>query len=229
MVGRDDRACLPRPGITDTPMRTPALIRDDLDSALSVQLRSQTSSLHAQVELLLGLPGAVRDRQDFCRLLRRFFGLYEPLERSFRRFDEWDSLGIALGSRKHAPALSCDLSALATDPCRVPRVPPGILPELPTFPHALGALYVLEGATLGGRVILAELEARIGPQIAGATRFLNGRGAATGPMWTSFRGALDCFGRARPELRDDVLNGAEDVFGAILAWFPSRDVEGRHP
>ena len=92
-------------------------------------------------------------------------------------------------------------------------------PDLPTFAHALGALYVLEGSTLGSRFILRDLETRIGAQIAGATRFLGGRGEAVRPMWQSFKAALDNFGREKPDLRADVVTGAERVFRAILVWF----------
>jgi heme oxygenase len=96
---------------------------------------------------------------------------------------------------------------------------PALLPDLPTFAHALGALYVLEGATLGGRVILRDLDARLGTSIAGATRFFGGRREAVGPMWLRFRALLDDFGRERPELHADVTAGAQHVFRAMLVWF----------
>ena len=198
-------------------MSMPDVAAVDPDGILSTRLRVGTAPLHAQIEALLGLPGTVRGRQDYCRLLGRFFGLYEPLERSFQRFGEWQDL--ALCPCNHSPGLSRDLLALGTDPYRVPRTPPAMMPALPTFPHALGALYVLEGSALGGRIVLRDLELRMGQQIAGATCFLSGRGAATGPMWTSFRATLDCFGRAQPQVRGDVLIGAESVFRALLTWF----------
>jgi heme oxygenase len=189
------------------------------DTALSATLRARTASLHARVEQRLGLPDAIADQQDYGRWLARLFGLYEPLERSFRAFDEWGRLGLALDRRNHCARLACDLSALGIDQQDIPRAPPAMLPQLPTFPHALGALYVLEGSTLGGRIILRDLEARLGPVIADATCFLRGRGTETGPMWQSFRAALDHFGDAQPRLQQDVAAGAERTFSAILAWF----------
>jgi heme oxygenase len=175
--------------------------------------------LHAQVERLLGLPQSVQDRRGYRRLLERFFGLYQPLEDGFRQFDEWRSLGLSLEARSHCNALAGDLIALGSDPNRVPRMAPGQLPDLPAFPHALGALYVLEGATLGGRIILRDLETRMGPEIAGATRFLRGHGVDTGPMWKSFQAVLDDFGRSHPDAGTDVLSGAARAFRAVLTWF----------
>jgi heme oxygenase len=88
-----------------------------------------------------------------------------------------------------------------------------VLPELPSFARALGALYVLEGATLGARVILRDLESRMRIAIFGATRFFGGRGDSVEPMWTTFRSAVDGFGQERPELRADVVSGAERTLG----------------
>jgi heme oxygenase len=188
-------------------------------SPLSVRLRAGTALLHRQTDELLGLPGAIRTRNDYGRWLSRFLGLYEPLERSMAGFAEWRTFESPPPPVSHSACIAHDLTALGIDPAGVTRAPPALLPALPTFPHALGALYVLEGATLGGRFILRDVEARIGGQIVGAMRFFGGRGEDVGPMWRSFRTALDAFGREQPLLRGDVLTGAEDVFGAILAWF----------
>lgn len=191
----------------------------DVASSLSVECRARTAALHAKVEHLLGLPNAIRSRSDYVLWLHRFLGLYEPLELSLATFSEWKALGLTLESRSHANCLVADLTALGADPFEAARTPSSLLPDLPTFPHALGALYVLEGSTLGGRLILRNIETRIGPCIEGATGFLGGRREAVGPMWRSFQAALDGFGRERPQLREDVVTGAQRAFVAILTWF----------
>lgn len=195
------------------------VVMADSGELLSTRLRRTTAPLHSMLERALGLPDAIRDRQDYCRLLGHFLGLYEPLELVFQRFDDWDRMGLALASRAHVASLASDLSVLGIDLDRVPRASPWMLPDLPSFPHGLGALYVLEGGTLGGRVILCALEERIGGEIAGATQFLGERGPTTGPMWQSFRATLDAFGHARPRCCVEVLSGADRMFRAILAWF----------
>ena len=194
-----------------------ALVDDT--STLSAQLRAETAPLHRQVEALLGLPGVIRTTHDYRMWLGRFLGLYEPLEHLLARFPEWDDISLAPWSCNQSSAIAGDLAALGIDPAGVAHVPEVLLPKLPTFAHALGALYVLEGATLGGRLILRDVEARIGAQIAGATQFFGGRGDTVDPMWQSFRATLDAFGRERSLLRADVVTGAQRVFRAILAWF----------
>jgi heme oxygenase len=186
---------------------------------MSDQLRLGTTRLHKQAEELLALPGAIRDRHDYGSWLARFYGLYEPLEHGLTAFSEWGTFGIPLPTPSHSALLARDIMTLGADPDKIPRAAFAILPELPTFAHALGALYVLEGATLGGKIILRDLRVRIGDPIDQASLFFGGRRDAAGPMWLCFRTALDGFGRAQPQSRDDVVAGAVSCFQAILSWF----------
>jgi heme oxygenase len=187
--------------------------------SLSAELRERTAPLHRQIEALLQLPGAIRTRADYLDWLGRFLGFYDPLERSLAAFSEWNSLGLSMSARDHTCCLVDDLVALGIDPREQPRASPALLPDMPTFAHALGAFYVIEGATLGGRLILRDLEPHLGATIAGANRFFGGRGEAVGPMWQSFRAALDQFSLTQPQLCTDVVIGAERTFRATLVWF----------
>lgn len=187
--------------------------------SLANELRAKTSSLHRQVEDLLGLPGAIRTRDEYARWLTRFLGLYEPLEASLAEFSGWKAAGFELPLPSQSERGCADLTALGTDPGNVSRASPGLLPELPTLAHAVGAFYVMQGARLGGRLILRDIETRIGPQVKGATRFFGGGDYVAGPTWQDVRLALDDFGREHPQRRDHVVSGAKRTFGAMLAWF----------
>jgi len=187
--------------------------------ALSAQLRAQTAPMHREVEIKLGLPGAIGNRGEYLVWLARFFGLYEPLESSLAEFCYWNDIGLELRARNRCSRLVADLATLSANLHDLPRAGREVLPELPSFAHALGALYVLEGATLGGRVLLRDLEARMPAAIFGATRIFGGRGDSVEPMWTTFRSAVDGFGQERPELRADVVSGAERTFRSIKVWF----------
>jgi heme oxygenase len=186
---------------------------------LSTEIRARTAALHSQVEVALGLPGAIRTRHDYGAWLGRFLGLYAPLEHVLAAFPDWNSRNLALPSPSHSERLVSDLAALGVDPADLPRADSTLLPEMPTFAHALGVLYVLEGSTLGGRLILRDVQARLGTAIDGATGFLGGRGEMAGAMWRGFRAALDSFGNECPELRAEVVASAQCGFGAILDWF----------
>ena len=183
---------------------------------LSTMLRTRTACLHKQIEVQLGLPFAIQTLDDYRVWLSRFLGLYGPLEQALAGFTEWHDHGLTLPN--HSFRLGADLGAIGVDPAGVLQAPPALVPRLTSFAQALGAVYVLEGSALGGRVILRDINARVGTEITGATRFFGG-GAATDQTWQSFKTALDGFGHAFPGLRSDVISGAEGVFRAISAWF----------
>ncbi len=189
-----------------------------LSEKLSAELRIRTAGLHRQAEQQLNLPDAVSTCDDYRRWLAGFFGFYQPLEAILTAFPDWDGLGISIVSRLHAPAIAHDLAVLGSTSAP-PLAPAHLLPELPTVAHGLGALYVLEGATLGGQIILRGIETRLGLSIGTARQFFGGRGRDLGPMWNDFRNRLDDYGRLHALKRDDVVAGAQRTFQSLLGWF----------
>lgn len=149
-----------------------------------------------------------------------FLGLYEPLESKLIQAGAWHTFGLVRQPvDSHSSSLRRDLGALGMDATDLPRVPLSQLPAIRIPAQAVGAWYVLEGAALGGRLILRALETRIGPDILGATQFFSGRSDATVMKWQTFQAALDDFGHANPQLRADAEAGAASTFRAMLAWF----------
>ena len=87
------------------------------------------------------------------------------------------------------------------------------MPPLRTHAQLLGALYVMEGSTLGGQVIARQLD-KAG--IAGRT-FFAGRAERTGPLWKQFSQLLaeDAAGTTAP---DAVVASAVHTFQSLAAW-----------
>jgi heme oxygenase len=193
-----------------TPGRKPSLL---------ASLRTTTAPLHARLEGIIRLPGAVRDRADHAFWLRAHYSLHAPLEAALAMHGGWEDAGIDLAARRRAPALRADLRALGEDPAAVALAPPAALPDLPGFCHALGALYVLEGSTLGGRVIARDLRRRLGEVVAPALGFYESGGEAAGVAWRSFCAALNAYGDAHPGQAPGVVAGACATFAAYAAWF----------
>jgi heme oxygenase len=78
-------------------------------------------------------------------------------------------------------------------------------------------MYVLEGATLGGRVISRHLAARgIGPDTGGA--FFAGYGNQTGEMWKSFSAAMGAYAEAHPESTGRMAEAADETFILLERW-----------
>ena len=183
---------------------------------LSRRLRAATADLHREAESVLDLTAAIHDRASYAATLDRFHGFYVPLNQALRRFTEWPSLDIDRAARDQAARAAADLAALGLQPS--PATAPAFA-ALTTFPQALGALYVQEGSTLGGQIILRQIAAAQMGIPPGAMSFFAGHGPANGAMWRSFVGALDAFGAARPADQPAVEDGARLAFRAIIDWF----------
>ena len=88
-------------------------------------------------------------------------------------------------------------------------------PDFASTAAAVGGAYVLEGSTLGGRVISRHIQHLFGPDVARA--FLDGYGAETGEQWQSFRAALARFASSR-DIEEQVIDGARETFRAFARW-----------
>jgi len=155
------------------------------------------------VERATGLPDSILTMIDLADCLGRFHSLVAPLEAQLAAFPEFAAIGIDIGGSCRSQLLQADLAALGRAPPR-----PVSLPPLPTFPVALGALYVLEGSGLGGKVILRALARRFGASLAAATSYFG----AGGRPWAEFKSRLDAFGQADPASIPDVIGGAIQTF-----------------
>ena len=77
---------------------------------------------------------------------------------------------------------------------------------------AFGAIYVVEGATLGGQVITREVVSTLGITPMSGGRFFFGYGNDTGRMWTRTRESLARFA-AQSDDTEAMIKGAIETFG----------------
>lgn len=182
------------------------------NTAILPLLRAETHPYHEAVEqnpFNLALTAGTVTAADTARFLASMYGFMQPYEARLRTHaaefgPEWE-----LERRYRAPLILEDLALLghATVPPLCPTLPP-----LDTQPQLLGAMYVLEGSTLGGQVI-ARMLAKAG--IEGRTYF-NGHGNQTGPLWKSFCQQL---GEATTAADDEtIVASAIHTFQTLSGW-----------
>lgn len=174
---------------------------------LSSVLRRRLAPAHAALERAGGLPDRIRTLADYIGCLQMHHRLFSALEGTLAAYP--DHAGNAAD---RASLLRDDLRRLGA----WPDAPAALLWQPANAAQALGARYVLAGSALGGRVILAALGPRLGPQIAGATRFFAGHGRDSMANWQRFTAALDAYGNAHPDAHEDVVTGAAQCFAAFL-------------
>ncbi len=189
-----------------------------IDGFDSQALRNHTSSAHRAVERSLDLPGAIKDFEDYRRWVARFFGIYYPIEDALGGFTQWEEWNIPFEPFGRVKTLSKDLTAMSVQIERVELASTSEIPQLSNFAEALGALYVIEGSSLGGRFILSDLSKRLGQAIDGRDAFFAGHGAETGQRWNAFKTSLDHYLSRDPVKFSSVVTGAIATFASVGAW-----------
>ncbi len=152
----------------------------------------------------------------YRELMSAYYGFYQPLERALAPWGEIIP-GLEWGRRSKTPYLQADLLALGLENPQIDALP--ICPELPAITNvaqALGALYVLEGATLGGQVLRNLIEIKIGVGSTNGGAFMNVYGAETSALWQRF---LDClYPLQSPAERLEAVSVAESTFLCFEQW-----------
>jgi heme oxygenase len=176
------------------------------------RLRAETRPYHDALEagafneaLRAGAPTVA----GTTRFLERMYGFLQPYEAALRTHEAELGPAWELPRRYRAHLILEDL--------QLPAAAPGLplcaaMPPLHTVPQLLGALYVMEGSTLGGQVITRQLE-RVGIPLQ---RYFSGYGERTGPMWKTF--GLLLTAAATPATADDIVASAARTFQHLAAW-----------
>ena len=176
-----------------------------------------TRVAHARVEGLLEPHLRSPDPGGYRQLVAALFGFIEPLEQRMAAHCRDQSLQRFVAARRHGGRLRADLAALAVDPAEAPRCTR--LPAVDSVPAMFGCAYVLEGSTLGGRIISGWLAAALGLSAATGASYFAGYGAATGRMWRATRAALAVL---PADAHGAVATAAADTFEALHDWLAWR-------
>jgi heme oxygenase len=177
---------------------------------LSAVLRRRLRPAHAALEQASGLPGKVVTLADYIAHLKLYHRLFARLEHALDAFPH-AAAGSGFVPVRRAPLLENDLCHLGAF-----RPEPIAPMALTSLAQAFGVRYVLEGSALGGQVILAALQPRLGSEIAGATSFFVGLGRQSMANWRAFQTELDQYGIDHPDEHDNVVDGGALCFGMFL-------------
>jgi heme oxygenase (biliverdin-IX-beta and delta-forming) len=204
-----------------------ALAAVDPGAEFLTRLRAETRMLHATTERHLAPAERLQDVHGYVRLLRTLYPLYASVEARLPSFAAFLALDPPLDvvARRRAHLLLADLRALGVDPDPRGDMRAAAAPGIGHFAHALGALYVIEGSRLGGRLLARQVAANIGGSTLGALSFLRSAGSDVGPLWTEYCAALRGYARhADVRSRDAVIAGALETFGqfdrGLRRWTP---------
>jgi heme oxygenase len=186
---------------------------------LSTELRIYTEDIHRQAEKVMGRwLKRIRSLNDLVGLLSWLYAYYGPLEDRIKTQLTPDNF-TDIERRCRAGAILRDIDATG-----VAMTAPEIcvdVPEINSYGQAIGALYVLEGSTLGGRIIAAVLARQLGSE--NYLSYFNSYGNETAGMWQSFKDLLDA--PATMAFREDILAAARQTFLTFKTWIEKHELQ----
>jgi heme oxygenase (biliverdin-IX-beta and delta-forming) len=182
------------------------------------RLKHETAAEHATIENATAIMNPRLSLLEYRAYLESSLGFYCVAEAKLCRAGVWEVLNLPAAERLKLPLLVKDLQALGhEDPFSLPVCDQP--PEWPSAAAAVGGAYVLEGSTLGGRVISRHIHERFGADAPCA--FLECYGRNTGEKWQAFRSALAGFASSR-EIENQIIAGARATFTAFTRWLNQR-------
>jgi heme oxygenase (biliverdin-IX-beta and delta-forming) len=158
---------------------------------LRARLKTATNEAHERMHAHPGFAAAAAgaiDTEAYRDLLARLYGFHAAFEDRMQAAPADFAKAIDLPSRARAGLIVEDLLALGTARERINTLPR--CDGMPLFRgdgDRLGALYVVEGSTLGGAFIAKALARSAG----NARRFFGGHGVNQGRLWRNLVMALD--------------------------------------
>jgi len=176
-------------------------------------LKERTALTHQALEQrMMALIHQIRSGEDYASFLRLMYGYYATVE---------DRIADFVGNRpprdfkkrRKADRLLWDINQFSTpgtmDLCQD-------LPVVHSYASALGAMYVLEGSVLGGKIIARMIKGQLDAQESPGYSFFLGYGEDTGAMWQAFKEDLE-----QPfddQEKEEVIQAAADTFVRFKQW-----------
>jgi heme oxygenase len=157
--------------------------RDERRSTID-HLRASTATHHQSLDNDLQIQKRLSEAGTRGPLIAGYLAFYRETERALTPHLA-DMPDLAFSSRFHARQIAARAElrrrgTLSADP---------VFPAIGTVAEALGAFYVIEGSSLGGKTILKALRSQGAP--ADELDFLDPYGSESGARWRSFLNVLE--------------------------------------
>jgi heme oxygenase len=165
-------------------------------------LKAATAAQHARLERRVDITSRLGSRSAYRELLERLYGFYRPLEAVLEPFE--------LPVTPKLPLLVADIVEMDGVVVGLPIA--GRIPAVRSLREALGVLYVLEGATLGGAVIARMARRELGVSAS----FFGVYGSDVARHWRAFGAVVERHGAS--------THAAVACFDDLEAWLLVRQV-----
>ncbi|MDP9048447.1 MAG: biliverdin-producing heme oxygenase [Bacteroidota bacterium] len=177
------------------------------NTLLSEQLKIRTLAAHQELEkILIGRLRAMQDQDDYIGILQLFYSYFGALEDRINLFIGIKELPDYLQRRK-SDSLIEDVQSLGG--VLAEKIKLAGLPVIENHLQAFGAMYVMEGSTLGGLIISQMVVKQL--NIDKGLLFFQSYGAQQMAMWETFKLALNRYSDNETDA-EVIINSADATF-----------------
>ena len=186
------------------------------------KIKAATAEKHRSLEkspLLLPLGERRITKSQYINILIKFYGYFFPLEETINKVDPLKKYLPDFFQRRKAALILQDLRDL--------NYPTGVLPlctdlpQLGNLSEVFGAIYVMEGSTLGGQFITKVVKSELDLTGRKGTAFFSGYRKETGARWKSFQNFLREFSETSGN-EDTIVESAMTTFSKLEKWFNAK-------
>ena len=187
-----------------------------MSETIMERLKNETKSAHQQLEkATIPYIKNAQDEASYAYLLRMFYGYFQPVEVKIQRLID-SSLIQDIAERRQSAALVSDLRVIGSETEGLATT--SSTPVLETIPQALGAMYVLEGSTLGGRFISQMLAKQLNRSAENGIGFFSGYGEKTQNKWNYFTDMVNQYVANHPLNANEIVAAANETFSKFGEW-----------
>jgi heme oxygenase (biliverdin-IX-beta and delta-forming) len=181
----------------------------DLDIRI---LKQETAADHRKVEGAVPLMHQGLNQAQYVQCLQKIYGVVAAWEdRAAEVAPQWLKPALLARQRKHLLELDLTWFGITEKDTSRPT-----LPELSDLPALFGAMYVMEGSTLGGQFIARHVETALHLSEGQGNAYFRGSGNQTGSMWKEFCEMLSL--RIPENQTEAVIISAKAMFATFGQW-----------
>lgn len=178
------------------------------------ELRSSTMAAHQALDkMLIPYIKSIETPTRYADLLKCFYGYFSRVEEQLSIFLNNDNIP-AYDERRKAHVIVQELESWGeTIPSETADAP-----RIDTKAKAMGAMYVLEGSTLGGKIIAKIIGGNLDIDPA-QLQFFNYYGDNTEAMWKEFSDTLNKYADSIGlSARNEMVQASIDTFRFFKSW-----------
>jgi heme oxygenase len=175
---------------------------------LSEKLKELTKASHQSLERkMVSHMRSIKNVDDYATFLSVFYSFFGGMEQLIdQHLDQTNFTDY--NRRRKAGMLADDLISLTGATCPLASI--SDLPVITNNLQSIGAMYVMEGSTLGGQIISKMIAKQLGVADPVGMSYFNGYGDQTLTMWNKFKQDID--GPYNDIQQKEIIKSANDTF-----------------